>query len=689
MKFNLLYALKSVAFTSAIVLTITSCNKNENQTVGKKNAIVAIDTNNFDKKASPKEDFYQYVNGSWMAKNPVPGDKSRWGAFDVMDRENNEKVKLLLEETSKKTDNPKGSTAQKMGDFYASAMDSTKIESLGASPIKSILAEIDGMKNIEDLQKIMAKYHSEGDAPFFAIGAEPDMKNSSMNILGIYQSGYGLPDRDYYLANDDRSKEIRVKYLEYMQKLFSFVGNNADQSKKLSDVAMKIETQFANSAFTRLEMRNPEIQYNKMDLSALEKLCPNVNWKNYFTAMNISKTDEINVQNLKFMKNLSSMMKSVSIEDWKTYLKWYVLNNSATALSSNFVDARFEFFGKFMTGAKVNRARWERMVGLTNNVLGEVVGQEYVKKYFPAEAKKKMLDLVNNLKASLKERLNTLDWMSAPTKAAALVKLETIMVKIGYPDKWKDYSALEIVRDDFYKNLQNASKFAFQDNIKKLGKPVDRTEWQMSPQTVNAYYNPTNNEIVFPAAILQAPFFNMDADDAVNYGGIGAVIGHEITHGFDDEGRKFDDKGNMKDWWAPEDTEKYKAKVQMIVDQYNKYSPLPNMNINGQLTLGENIADLGGVTISYYALQKANKGKKVEKIDGFTPEQRFFINYAQVWRQNIKDQELMKRIKEDPHSPAKFRVLGVVSNLQEFYDAFGLKQGDKLWKPVNERAKVW
>lgn len=646
-----------------------------------------IDKANIDNSVNPGDDFFLYGNGNWMKKNPVPADKSRFGAFEVLDKINSERIREVCETASNEKNHKKGSNLQKVGDFFASGIDEAKINSLGSKPLAPFFDRINNIKNVKELQSYIEYTHAMGDNSLFAVGAEPDMKNSQMNILGLYQTGLGMSDKDYYFPKTDKDKERLAKYQEYVTKIFTLIGEKDPSStaKKLID----FETKLADISLSRLEMRSPENLYHKMDLAGTKKVMPNWNWESYFKAIGVTKTNEINVATLKYFEGLNKILQTEKLEDMKIYLKYFIANDMASYLSSDFVNAKFDFQGKYMSGRKELEPRWKRMVSATNGVLGEALGQVYVEKYFPKAAKTKMETLVNNLREALKVRINELDWMEKVTKTNALAKLNTMMVKIGYPNKWKDYSKLEIKRDDFVGNLIAASQFGFKEQIAKVGKKVDREEWHMTPQTVNAYYNPLNNEIVFPAAILQPPFFYLEADDAVNYGAIGAVIGHEITHGFDDEGRKFDKDGNLTDWWTENDIKKYEAKTKIIVEQYNNFDALEGNMVNGELTLGENIADLGGVTIAYNAMKMANKGKEPAKIEDLTQDQRFFLSYAGVWRQNIKKEELLRRLVEDVHSPGNARVNVVVSNMVEYYKAFGIKEGNKLWRPAEKRAKVW
>jgi len=485
-------------------------------------------------------------------------------------------------------------------------------------------------------------------------------------------------------------KNIRNEYLLYIQKMFVLSGFTQDEAVKISQKVLEIETALAKSSRSRLDLRDPEKNYNKMPVSALQKLAPNMNWVAYFTGLGMIVPDSVNVGQPEFFKSLSGMMGKYSLEDWKNYMKWNMINQAADYLSSDFIKTSFEFNGKILSGKKSIQARWKQVSNTTSYSIGELVGQLFVKKYFPPEAKTKMLELVGNLRKSLRERIKNLSWMSDATKLEAIAKLEKINVKIGYPDKWIDYSSLDITRDSYYQNVLNSAKFEMKRQMAKIGKPVDKDEWGMTPQTVNAYYNPNLTEIVFPAAILQYPFFQLHADDAVNYGAIGVVIGHEMTHGFDDQGRQYDKEGNLRDWWAPGDADKFKEKIKPLIDQYSKFTAIKDMKVNGELTVGENIADVGGLIVAFNALKMSfDKDKMPEKIYGFTWEQRFFLSYAQVWRNNIRDEELIKRLKTDVHSPGKFRTNGATANLDEFYSAFGIQPGGQYYLAPEQRAKIW
>ena len=676
-------SIATIAFTLAIFISCT------NQKEVPMTKFKAIDPSNMDTTIKPGDNFFLYANGNWMKRNPLPDEYSRWGSFNVLEDENNAHLKSILETAQKNKNAAKGSVEQQIGDLYSSGMDSNASNKLGIQPIMPILDKIDAIKSIDELQDVIAYLHSYEIFPIFYIWSSPDEKNSDMVITQLYQGGLGMGNRDYYTLNDAQSKELRSKYVEYVGKMFEISKENPNPSSASQNI-MKLETTLANNSMTLLEQRNPQNVYHKMSIADLQKLAPNFDWQKYFTNIGLANPGEINVAQPEFFKGFNKMLKDQSLDNWKNYLKWNVINSLSPYLSDEYVNQHFDFYGKTFSGNKKLLPRWKRVLSVINGEMGEALGQLYVKQYFPPEAKEKMIKLVANLKDAFKDRIQKLDWMGDSTKQKAIEKLAAINVKVGYPDKWRDFSKLVITPDNYIQNILTANKFDFEYTLSKIGKAPDRTEWGMTPQTVNAYYSPNLNEIVFPAGILQPPFFSKDADDAVNYGGIGGVIGHEMTHGFDDQGRQYDKNGNLQDWWTKEDADRFTAKTQVLINQYNNYIELDSLHINGALTLGENIADLGGITISYEALQKALKQNPAkEKIDGFTPTQRFLLSWAQVWRQNIRDEELKKRLKDDVHSPGDARVNGVMPNVDIFYDAFNVMPTDKLYRAPADRAKIW
>ncbi len=680
---------KSITSTFAGIIALTmivGCTPKKNDTT---NDEAAISCSNMDTTIRPGDNFYQYANGQWIKNHPIPADNSRWGAFETLMEENYLQLQTIMDEASKEKVAKPGSVHQKIGDFYASGMDTVKIERDGIKAIQPELDKIAVIKSALNVQKYIAYMQSSGMSTLFYFYPGQDEKNSNAIIANFHQGGLGLADRDYYLSKDERSKVIRGEYVKHIAKMFELSGESKDNSAKIADQIMQLETQLAKASSTRLELRDPISNYNKTNLEGLKKMIPQFDWIAYFQTLGLVKTDEINVGQPKFMAEIGKMIIKIPVEQWKTYFKWNLLCTSAPYLSDAFVKENFAFNGTVLRGVTEMKPRWKRVLSETSDALGEAVGQLYVEKYFPAKAKQRMLELCGNLKASLKNRIQQLKWMSDVTKKEAILKLEKINVKVGYPDKWIDYSSLTIAKNSYFENVSNASRFTFARELAKIGKPVDRTEWGMTPQTINAYYSPNMNEIVFPAGILQPPFFFMNADDAVNYGAIGAIIGHEMTHGFDDQGRQYDKEGNLRDWWTKEDTVNFKNQTRVLIDQYDNFKILDSLHVDGKLTIGENIADLGGVTIAFAALQKAIEGKKIKSIDGFTPEQRFFLSYAQVWRGSIRDKELMSRLKEDVHSPAVARVNCIVYNIPAFYKAFPIIATDKRYKPEADRAIIW
>jgi putative endopeptidase len=576
-----------------------------------------------------------------------------------------------------------------VGDFYASAMDSARAEADGAKPLADEMAKIAALKTTADLTDEIARLQTMGVRVPFGIFAGQDAKASTEVVLQMAQGGLGLPDRDYYTKTDDESKKLRDKYVAHMTNMFKLLGDDPAKASAQAASVLAFETQLANASLTRVQRRDPEANYHKMTLDSLSSITPGIAWTRMLEDMSVADRRPVVVGQPEFFKQISTMMTSTPIADWQTYLRWHLLRSSADDLSSAFVNEAFDFYGRTLTGATQMRPRWKRASDKVDGNVGEALGQLYVAKAFSPQAKERALKLVENMRAELRERIKNLDWMSEATKTQALRKLDAFSVKIGYPDQWRDYSKLSIDRGPLAMNEMRTAQFEFRRNMDKLGKPVDRKEWGMTPPTVNAYYNARLNEIVFPAGILQPPFFDANADDAVNYGGIGAVIGHEMTHGFDDQGRKSDADGNLKDWWTAADAEQYKARSLKIEQQYGSYVAIDSTRLNGKLTLGENTADIGGLSIAYGALHKAIAGKNVGKIDGFTPDQRFFLSFAQIWRNNVRPEALKLRINTDPHSPGRFRCIGPVSNMPEFAQAFGLKDGDAMVRGADERAKIW
>lgn len=649
--------------------------------------IIAFPLSNLDTTIAPCEDFYQYAIGGWLKDNPVPSTESRWSSFNLVTDANNEKLKEILDEYAQ-GDFEKGSMQQKIGDFYLSAMDSSKADQLGLSPLQGELDKINQLNTIEELVDLIGYHRSIGVGSLFGIYIGQDDKNSEAYITYLYQGGLGLPDRDYYLKEDEKSVEIQEAYQVHITKMLQLAGE-AD-AEAMTSVIYKIEKELAENSMTRVERRDPEKTYNKLNREELANLAPKVNFESYFSTVGLSSVGEVVVSQLDFMKAASKMLENVSLEDWKSYLKWKLLDAFANELSSDFVDQNFDFYSRTLSGRQEMKPRWERSLNKVNGNIGQLLGKAFVERHFSEEAKADVSQMVENLRTVFRDRINGLEWMSEETKAKAIEKLEAFNKKIGYPDKWRDYSALEIVADNQVQNVLNARKFNFAYMMNKLGKPVDKDEWFMTPQTVNAYYSSSKNEIVFPAGILQPPFYSADADAALNYGGIGAVIGHEFTHGFDDQGSKYDAKGNLENWWTEEDRTRFDERANVVVKQFDAFEPLEGLHVNGQLTLGENIADLGGATLAFHALEtELQKKGKPEAIDGFSYQQRFFLGWAQVWHMNMTEQELRKRIATDPHSPGEYRVKGPLANMPEFAAAFGCEGNDYMVNTDSAKAIIW
>ncbi len=681
---------KHSLLAGAAIIAMASCkdagNKSEGTTAASRKL---LDPANMDTTIRPGDDFFMYANGTWLKNNPIPGTETRWGSFNELQENNFKALHELLDAAAANKNAKVGSADQKVGDLYRSGMDSTAIDKAGIAPLNDVLKRIDGITDANSLMNEVALMQTQGIGQLFGFYVSPDDKNVTKQISQFFQAGLGMPDRDYYFNKDERTSKIREAYQQYLVKMFTLINGDSTTAKKDAADVYKLETSLAGASMTRVDMRDPYKLYNKYNLDGLNKLTPGMDWKVLFQNLKLNGQDSAIVGTPKFFVEVSKQLKATPIDVWKKYLKFHTVNDMAPYLSSNFDNTRFDFYGKVVRGQKEQKPRWKRVLAVVDGSVGELLGQMYVEKHFKPEAKKRMLELLDNLQKTYSDRINRLDWMSDVTKQKAQAKLNTFIRKIGYPDKWRDYGKLEIKGNDYVKNIMAASAFEYDYMVSKLGKPVDKTEWQMTPPTVNAYYNPAFNEIVFPAGILQYPFFDMEADDAVNYGGIGGVIGHEMTHGFDDQGRQYDADGNLHDWWTPEDAKKFTEKTNVVVTQFNNYMILDSVHVNGQLTLGENLADLGGLAIAYEAFKKTKQGQSNEKIDGFTPDQRFFLSWAQVWRANTTPEEAASRIITDPHSPNLWRCNGPLSNMPEFYQAFDVKPGDKMYRPENERAKVW
>lgn len=646
-----------------------------------------IDHQYFDQNVKGNDDFYQHVNGGWLKNTEIPADKSRWGTFDILHEESLKQLHDIVDELSKQQ-LVEGSSEQKVASLYANFMDEKSIEALGIQPIQAEITNVDALKSKKDIAQLAAHFSRIGVTSPFDVGIDQDMKNSTEMVAMLGQSGLGLPDRDYYLKNDAKFKKIRSQYLKYIEKTLSLAGDK--QAAQHAQGILKLETQIAKIQWSNVQNRDVTKLYNIYRTQDLAKLSPKIDWQTYLEKQELSdKIKTIQVIQPSYFKGLSPIVDNTSLEVWKAYFKFHLVSDFSSLLSQAFVDNSFDFYSKQLREIKEQKPRWKRGVQLVEGTLGESLGQIYVKKYFSAEKKQRMEVLVQNLMKAYSKSIDKLDWMSPTTKVQAQKKLASFAVKIGYPNKWRDYSALEIKNNDLIGNVIRSREFEHQYALNKLGKPVDRDEWGMTPQTINAYYNASLNEIVFPAAILQPPFFDMDADDAVNYGAIGAIIGHEISHGFDDQGSQFDELGNMKNWWTAEDHRKFKEKTNTLVAQYNAYEPIKGYHVNGELTLGENIADNSGLAIAYKAYQLSLNGKTAPVLDNLTGEQRFYIGWAQAWRSKITDAMQVEFLKRDPHSPDKVRGNATLLNQAPFYDAFHIQQGDKMYLPANKRVTIW
>ncbi|MDB5159064.1 MAG: family metallopeptidase [Mucilaginibacter sp.] len=648
-----------------------------------------IDRANMNTSVKPGDNFFEYANGTWVKNNPIPAKQTRWGAFNLLAQENIDRLVEILKEVSKTPDQPKGSVKQRVGDLYASAMDSLAIEKLNFDPIKPDLERIAGIKATDDvITEIVYERTNAIAGPFFGFGVGADSKHPKVNIVNFSQGGTTLPDRDYYLKDDARTIKIQNAYKQYIVTLFTLTGTDAKQAAKNADIIFGIETKLAKAQLSRTEMRDPNKRYNKFSVVGFKNITPHFDWVKLMPAMKAAGQDSIIVDNPEFFKTEDNLVGSANVDDLKTYLAWGILKGSVGSLSSAFVTAAFNF-NSVLSGQKVQTPRNERMASMIDQNVGELLGQLYAEKYFKPAAKAYMITLVNNLKSVLGDRIKRLDWMSDETKARALKKLAAFSVKVGYADKWEIYQGLIIERNDYAGNLRRMAQWQYNFNLSQLGKPVDRTRFNMTPPTVNANYSPTKNEITFPAGILQYPFFDFNADDAINYGAIGAVIGHEMTHGFDDQGRQYDADGSLHDWWTKTDADKFKQRADKVVEQFNAYTVNDTLHLNGRLTLGENLADLGGLNVAYEAFKKTKQGKSKVKIDGFTPDQRFFLSFAQVWRGSARPEYAAQAVLVDPHSPGQYRAFAALTNIDAWYKAFNVKPGDKLYKKPADRIKVW
>ena len=702
--------LKPVALALAVSLALTACGKHDAASNAPAPASTApaaasttasadlgksiFDVSELGDSAQACQDFNGFVNAKWVKANPIPADQTVWGAFSVLHEKSLADQHQLVDDAEKNADSAKaGSIDQKIGWLYHSSMDMDARNKAGFEPIKPDLAGIDALKSNKDLSAWLNQSFAKGDGAVFAFGSGADFKDAKVQIAYSEQSGLGLPTPDYY--TDAKNKDVRDAYVKYLAKLFEMTGSSADDAGKQAALAMKFETDLAQHSIPRVEMRKPENQYHFVTVAEANKITPHFDWNAFFKSQGVTVDKGFSLSQPKFFAEFDKLVASAPMDEWKAYLKARTISNSATALSEPFVDAQFDFYGKTLRGQPQQQPQWKRSLGSVNSAMGQALGQLYVAKYFTPEAKARAQELVTNVRDALKTRIENLDWMSAETKTKALDKWSKFLPKIGYPETWRSWDGLTITKDDYYANMQAASKFNYEYDIAKIGKPTDRQDWGMTPQTVNAYYNPTDNTINFPAAILQQPFFDAKADDAINYGGIGAVIGHEASHGFDDQGSQFDGDGNNLNWWTDADKKQFEARTGKLVDQFDGYAPLadhPELHVNGKLTLGENIADLGGLNIAYDALQtalKKNPAEATSKIEGYTQDQRFFLNWARVWRGDIREKAQMVYLNADPHSPMKFRAMGAPSNMPTFASAFQCKSDDAMVAPADKQVKIW
>ncbi|HLC70117.1 MAG TPA: M13 family metallopeptidase [Patescibacteria group bacterium] len=642
-----------------------------------------------DLSIKPGDDFFEYAVGTWVKNTPIPDEYSRWGSFDILHHENYDKIKILLEDDAYFLNKENYSLAARLKKLFLNGLDEELVETARLSPLRTDLGLIDAWDNLSGLARLVANQHIFSSNPLFFLFPEPDYKNSQFVLAFLMQGGLGLPDRDYYLKTDDRFVATKEKYLAHINKMFTLAGLYIGQEQSAAATVLEIETNLAEISIPREELRDSEKNYHKMGVEELNSLSPAFNWKEYFSAIGLSESVELNVGQPVFFSKLSEALEKFSLDKWKIYLKWQLLLNNAKYLSREFAEENFAFYGIHLNGQKILKPRFKRIIDQMNNLVGEAIGELYVARYFPSEHKKQMDELVKNIRLAMEKRLRSLTWMAEETKTSALKKLQALKVKTAYPDVFPDFSSWKVESEIFYDNIRSARQFEWKRQMKKINQPVDPNEWLMHAHEINAYFSRERNEIVFPAGILQPPFFHPQADRAVNYGGIGSVIGHEIIHAFDDQGRKFDERGQLRDWWSKEDEEKFKLLAAELTNQYNNYFPFPDAHINGEFTLGENIADLGGVKVGYEALKISLQNHPEDLLDNLTPEQRFFLAYAATEKGKVREEKARLALVIDPHSPSKYRVNGVVTNLTEFYEAFNVQKGDKLYRPEAERTQIW
>lgn len=647
-----------------------------------------LDKRNMELTADPCVDFNQFANGSWLAHNPIPEEYSSWGISHEMYERNLALLREIMEEAAA-SDAARGTNEQKVGDFWHTGMDTEKIEAQGLEPLKADLKRVDSIASVEDVAAMVRDLHAEGVAVLFDQGIFQDLKNSEQYLYYAVQGGLGLPDRDYYTRDDEESAKLREQYVAHVSTMFQLMGDPAEQADQAAAAIMKLETRLAEASMTNVQLRDPANYYNLETLESADEKTPYFSWSAYFERLGLGGMETFSYAQPDFFAEMNALLGEADLDTWKAYLRWNLINSFSPYLSEVFVDQDFEFYGKTLRGTEELQPRWKRVVAKTSSSLGEALGQVYVERAFPPQTKARADEMIENLRATVGTRIENLDWMSDETKTQALAKLAAFTSKIGYPDEWRDYSKLDIGRESYVANIRAANAFEMRRNLDKIGQPIDRNEWGMSPQTVNAYYSPVMNEIVFPAAIMQPPMFDGEADDALNYGAMGSVIGHEFMHGFDDKGSQFDAKGNMENWWTDEDRQRFDERTRILVDQFDEFVVVDDLHVNGELTLGENIGDLAGLTMAYYALESALEGNRPDEIDGFTPEQRFFLSWAQGWRKNYRPEALKLQVNTDPHSPAMFRINGPLANMPEFAAAFGCEEGDPMALPADQRAEIW
>lgn len=674
---------------SSLTSLLAGCSSEPAETVEpfKTNA-AGLDLRNMDPSVEACTDFYRYANGHWLDSNPVPADQSTWGIGSEMRERNYVLLRDILDE-AKNSDAAAGTNKRKVGDFWVTAMDTEKIESDGVQPIAADLKRIERMSTNEDLQAIIRDQHLEGWSPLFGLGIFQDLQDSDTYIAYVVQGGLGLPDRDYYLRADEESVALRDKYVTHVSAMLQLLGDSAEKADVAAQAILKLETGLAEASLTNVELRDPTNFYNIQTVSHADGLTPLFSWSRYLDNLGLGSLATFSYAHPKFFAEMNRALDEVPIETWKDYLRWNVVNASAQYLSEPFVQQDFDFYGRTLRGSEEMRPRWKRAIDQTSRSLGEALGEVYVERAFPPATKQRADKMIGDLHRTIESRISKLDWMGEETRQKALEKLGTFVAKIGYPDEWRDYSTLEIGTASYLANVRAGNAFELRRNLNKIGQPIDRNEWGMAPQTINAYYNPVMNEIVFPAAIMQPPFFDGEMDDAVNYGAMGSVIGHEFMHGFDDQGSRFDARGNMASWWTDEDRSRFEERTAKLVEQYSGFVAVDDLHVNGELTLGENIGDLAGLTMSYHALESTFPGPEREEIDGFTPEQRFFLSWAQAWRNNYRPEALKLQVNTNPHSPSNFRTNGPLENMPEFAAAFGCKAGDAMVLPEEKQARIW